>query len=1312
MKLYQKVIFHVLLLIFILNIVAISTNGFFDSDNIVQEEPKLGRTGVTLNSDVKRTNGPLTSPKPRDITQNTPSEEEKSPRSAAETDSRSLKSEKTGPTLLGGSVTSWANTSFHYRKNFTIDHNKVSADLTDFPVLINIVDADLRRGKVQDDGDDIMFTNATGTRLAHEIETFQQSSSLGVLVGWARVPTLSSTTDTILSMYYGNDTLPSQENATGVWDSGFAGVWHLAENPVIYPTKDSTANDNAGTPHGTTIVTTSKVGYGFRFNRLAQDYIDIGNPAELRITGALTFEGWFYTGNPDRDQTIIAKWADTYQDMGWELRTYVEGPGIVEFRYSADGNNAKWAGEAVVSANQWYHVAGVFNPSSYVRLYLNGQMVSQGTVGIPAGLWDTSESVTFGKRTGATNYFDGTLDEIRISNVTRSAAWIGTYYNNTNNPTSFYTIGSEDVYDVTVPIVDDFGVDDDGTGNPRFWANVSDPFGAVDNATIRYEGTEYPMSLNGTGHWIYTPATVTYDATVSYQIVNAADIYGNYLTEESTIKTHDLNYDTVAPSIGTNDWYHDPDIGLYGTTYANATDAWGVIDTVIVNVTFAGGIPRNNLSAIMRPTASGYINDTLKMDRGIIYVEFIANDTAGNSITLGPFFGFAGPNDPPEALNVAFTPSSVRSNESLQLSYDYSDLDEDPEAGTQIRWYKNGELQSTYNDLLLIPAAALIKGDQWNATVTPKDGRNFGVPAWSPTISVQNVAPEVLALDFVNRAYAAFLVEDEDLNVSYSFSDNDNDPDASIIHWYINRVYNATYDNQTFIPANQSRPGEVWSFEVLPFDGTDYGLLIKSQEITIESRPSIDDYGVTPLQDADGNYEFWVLASDPRNTIFEAKFQIFSDGIQIYDLPVLRNGTHWKGNYTFDLTQTPLYSTMRITITITSSVASSGDEISSTTTFNLTIEDKAPPRVSDAIYYWDDDNPVNITFEVEIMEKGSGIAEIIVFYAFSSTGEIPEASEAPSLFNGEGYLFNGMRLFEMTQVEKNPYNLPNNATLRHLHTSYWGITVPFNPKSDVDVLFTIFVMDNDGNSNSDTFPQGMDPDWGPSFTIGGSEGLDLMFVLGLLAIVAVVFAIGSIVAIRMWRTTELVGLDKERVWGSMGVIEEDEAKSALALHTLGVVVSFFDQRHGPIPIIIVPELLRDNYDKLVDLSDQSFSVCQFMDNFEHEKFAIFDFTLAPGLSINSISFAFALERPNARGGSENITLNILVQPNVFPLVSQFVDHFSQKVHEIHVFMDKSPSRRDKILEMIADLRMQISYVVLSYERLYGTTELLSEEDDI
>ncbi|MFX0139003.1 MAG: hypothetical protein ACFFDN_35505, partial [Candidatus Hodarchaeota archaeon] len=63
---------------------------------------------------------------------------------------------------------------FKYYKSITIDHTKVfgSSDLINFPVLISIIDSDLRN-YVQPDGDDIAFFNGS-IWLDHEIEVFNQ----------------------------------------------------------------------------------------------------------------------------------------------------------------------------------------------------------------------------------------------------------------------------------------------------------------------------------------------------------------------------------------------------------------------------------------------------------------------------------------------------------------------------------------------------------------------------------------------------------------------------------------------------------------------------------------------------------------------------------------------------------------------------------------------------------------------------------------------------------------------------------------------------------------------------------------------------------------------------------------------------------------------------------------------------------------------------------------------------------------------------------------------------------------------------------
>src|SRR3972149_700500 len=125
--------------------------------------------------------------------------------------------------------------SWQLRKTITIDATKVSSGPhTNFPVLINLASDASLAANAQADGDDILFTSSDGTtKLSHEIEKY--GSSTGELVAWVKVPSLSSSSNTPLYMYYGNDAAASQQDATGVWSSGYEAVYHLNGNFLDSP---------------------------------------------------------------------------------------------------------------------------------------------------------------------------------------------------------------------------------------------------------------------------------------------------------------------------------------------------------------------------------------------------------------------------------------------------------------------------------------------------------------------------------------------------------------------------------------------------------------------------------------------------------------------------------------------------------------------------------------------------------------------------------------------------------------------------------------------------------------------------------------------------------------------------------------------------------------------------------------------------------------------------------------------------------------------------------------------------------------------
>src|SRR5213076_2975691 len=73
-----------------------------------------------------------------------------------------------------------------------------------------------------------------------------------------------------------------------------------------------------------------------------------------------------------------------------------------------------------------------------VQLYVNGTLAA-GPTAYAYSLGSTYARIG---SDNATDWFNGTIDEARLSNASRSADWIATEYNNQNSPSTFYNVGS------------------------------------------------------------------------------------------------------------------------------------------------------------------------------------------------------------------------------------------------------------------------------------------------------------------------------------------------------------------------------------------------------------------------------------------------------------------------------------------------------------------------------------------------------------------------------------------------------------------------------------------------------------------------------------------------------------------------------------------------------------------------------------------------------------------------------------------------------------------------------------------------------
>jgi hypothetical protein len=337
---------------------------------------------------------------------------------------------------------------WHYRKKITIDHTKVAGELTNFPILLSVIDQDLRE-KAQNDGDDILFMDNVGvaTKLPHQIEYFD--SSTGTLIAWVNVPIVHSTEDTSLYMYYGNASSTNQQFPEKVWITHYSAVWHLNNNPLgsIF---DSSSKDNDGTAQGgmtSSDLVNGKIGFCLDFDGI-DDYISVPDFTNSMNVG--TCIAWIQTTTTE----IGAVWG--------EARTTSDKPYIVCGKYYNDalwfardiyGVDSNYQGFKPIGINdgQWHHVAWLSKGSGNGNtFYFDGQPVSLNWQDgqNPNGIWFDDQSTDTNSigaldRPSSRSHWAGLLDEIRIANIPLSAAWITTEYTNQINPASFLYFGLE-----------------------------------------------------------------------------------------------------------------------------------------------------------------------------------------------------------------------------------------------------------------------------------------------------------------------------------------------------------------------------------------------------------------------------------------------------------------------------------------------------------------------------------------------------------------------------------------------------------------------------------------------------------------------------------------------------------------------------------------------------------------------------------------------------------------------------------------------------------------------------------------------------
>jgi hypothetical protein len=324
----------------------------------------------------------------------------------------------------------WWNSEWDFRKEVVLNRSMVNNDLVNFPVMIRVDDSDLNT-HAQADGDDIVFTDYAGSKLHHEIEYY----SAGSLVAWVNVTYLSASEDTVLYMYYGNGSCTSQENIAGVWDSHYRLVQHLNETSGTH--YDSTVHDNDGTQAGGVDQNAVGIVDGADSFDGVDDYINCGNDASLDVS-SITVSGWIKPHLSGDDwQRLLAKETAGNGAGGYGVYVHTDG----EIYFGLNGSMVNTTGYSV-AADVWSQVVCTADGVNE-KIYINGELILTSSEGlIPASssapLWIARSPNVVDRA------FNGSVDEVRVSNPVRNASWINTSYLNIVDPDGFHQFGEQE----------------------------------------------------------------------------------------------------------------------------------------------------------------------------------------------------------------------------------------------------------------------------------------------------------------------------------------------------------------------------------------------------------------------------------------------------------------------------------------------------------------------------------------------------------------------------------------------------------------------------------------------------------------------------------------------------------------------------------------------------------------------------------------------------------------------------------------------------------------------------------------------------
>jgi hypothetical protein len=221
-------------------------------------------------------------------------------------------------------------------------------------------------------------------------------------------------------------------------DANTVGLWHLDEtggSGAFF--KDASPNgNNASIAAGGPVVVNGVAGKARRFNG-STDYLQASLYSPALGASNITIEAWVHLGSTSLQGTFV-------KDQNSSV-----GIGVGNTQFTNAGNNlillyegVRWINTGVQIGTGWHHVAAVIDANGKPSAYIDGVKVYTDSSTAPTPVSNANILIGGGQ---ASRYFNGNIDEVRLSNIARSGEEIAEAYRMGRDHRFTRTIASTDL---------------------------------------------------------------------------------------------------------------------------------------------------------------------------------------------------------------------------------------------------------------------------------------------------------------------------------------------------------------------------------------------------------------------------------------------------------------------------------------------------------------------------------------------------------------------------------------------------------------------------------------------------------------------------------------------------------------------------------------------------------------------------------------------------------------------------------------------------------------------------------------------------